>query len=228
MKKHRLPAVGAALALVAGSFALAVPAMAAEIDVPDNSYGAEGDSYPNGWFTGAPQPTTAPVDNASGITLTGATQFLYGGIIPIADSMDFVELVDGSAVDVDGIATFQYPVFFNSASDGNLGFTTIRPLPAGTPQTGGTWFSSQNVTIGETLVLSQGEHTWEEVVDAFGLALELGAAPEVLAVGVFVDPGQTALVRSISFGGNTYNFDVAATAPAPVPTPIATNANFTG
>lgn len=232
MKKHRLAATGAALALVVGSIGFAVPAIAAEIAVPDNSYGAEGDSYPNGWFTGSPQPAVAPVDDATGITLTGQTQFLYGGIIPIAGGTDFTALVGGSAVDADGLVTFQYPVFFNSASDGNLGFTTIRPVPTGTPTTSGTWVSSQNVVIGETLILSQGQHTWDEIVAAFDDAAALDAVPEVLAVGVFVDPGQTALVRSISFGGNTYNFDIAAVipapAPAPVPAPIAIDATFTG
>lgn len=225
MKKLRLSAAGAVIALAFGSFALATPALAADIAVPDNSQGVEGSSYPAGWFTGNPQPTTAPVDDATGIALTGQTQFLYGGIIPITEGRTFVDLVDGSAVDADGVSTFQYPVFFNS--DGaDLGFTTLRPVPTGTPQTGGQWISSRAVTISGNVVLTQGEHTWEEVVDAFTEAIALEAVPQVLAVGIFVNPGDTALVRSISFNGNTYHFNVVTA--APVPTPIVRDAAFTG
>jgi len=226
MKKSRLAAAGFALALAAGSVAIAGPAIAADIYVPDNSQGTEGDSYPNGWFTGNPQPETAPVDDATGINLTGRTQFLYGGIIPITAGAEFAELVAGSDVDADGTLTFQYPIFFNSTGEGDLGFTTLRPVPTGAPTAGGMWFSSQNVAIGDVVILFQGEHTWAEIVEAFDDAIAQDGVPEVLAVGVFVDPGDTALVRSVTFGGNTYHF--AAQAVAPVPAPIQRPADFTG
>jgi hypothetical protein len=228
MKKHRLAAAGAVLALAAGSFAFAAPALAADIAVPDNAYGVEGASYPDGWFTGNPQPAVAPVDNASGITLTGITQFLYGGILPIATGAEFTALVEGSDVDADGPVTFQYPVFFNSDSTGDLGFTTLRPVPTGAPVAGGQWVSSRAVTIDGEPVLAAGANTFADVAAAFDAAVALDAAPQVLAVGVFVDVDQTALVRSVTFAGNTYRFAVAAAAPAPVPTPIATDATFTG
>src|SRR5690606_26730716 len=78
MKKSRL-AITAALSasVLAGSMLLAAPALAADVYVPDTTKGVEGDSYPAGWFTGNPQPDVAPVDDETGITLTGKTQFLY-------------------------------------------------------------------------------------------------------------------------------------------------------
>ncbi len=219
MKKSRL-AITAALSasVLAGSMLLAAPALAADVYVPDTTKGVEGDSYPAGWFTGNPQPDVAPVDDETGITLTGKTQFLYGGTMPVDSASAFAALVDGSAVDADGDTYFQYPVFFNSANEENLGFTTLRPAAPGTPSAEGTWYSSWDVTIGDETILAQGEHTFAEVAQAFNAATALEATPTVLAVGVFVDTGATALVRSISFAGDNYYFteEPEAVAPAPV------------
>ncbi|WP_300265635.1 hypothetical protein [Microbacterium sp.] len=226
MKKTRL-AVTAAISssLLAGSMLLAAPALAADVYVPDAPKGVEGDSYPAGWFTGNPQPETAPVDDETGITLTGKTQLLYGGIIDVAGPDTFTSLVESSAVDADGDTYFQYPIFFNPDGE-NLGFTTLRPVDPGTPATDAEWYSSWEVRIDGEVILTEGPHTFAEIQTAFQGAIDAGAAPEVLAVGVFVDTGAEALVRSISFAGDNYYFTEEPEAVVPVP--VEEEATFAG
>lgn len=227
MKKTRL-AVTAALSasVLAGSMLLAAPALAADVYVPDTTKGVEGDSYPAGWFTGNEQPAVAPVDDATGITLTGMTQFLYGGNIDMLGPDSFTTLVESSDVDADGTTVFQYPVFFNAGDETDEGFTTLRPVDPGAPTTTGQWYSSWDVEIGGDLVLAQGEHSFQEILDAFQVAVEREATPTVLAVGVYVSEGDTALVRSISFAGDNYYFTEEPAAVAP--TPVEDEATFAG
>lgn len=257
MKKNRLAAALVA-SLFAGSLLAASPAIAADIYVPDDTKGTEGESYPDGWFTGSPQPETAPVDDETGILLTGRAQLLHGGIIPIDSGETFAALASGAGVDTDDLVTFQYPVFFDS--ENGLGFSTLRPAE-GNVGDADSWYSSWTVSIEGEVILAQGTHTSAEVLAAFDQAIELGAAPQVLAVGVFVDPDRQALVRSITFNGDTHYFTAepvdeetetpeepgtpeetetpeeaatpstpgaTGTPSAPVATPIATNATFAG
>lgn len=228
MKKRTLGAIGASIALAAGAVFVAVPATAADFYHPDIELGAEGESYPAGWFVGDPAPETAPTQDNSGLILTGRMQLLFGEVVPIADGEAFAGMVADAAVDAVGETTFQIAVFFDGAE--NSKFTTLRPAASGTPAADGLWISSYDVYIGDMLVLERNVAVSLDVVlDAFDTAAEYEYTPELLAFGVYVAPDATATVRSITFAGDTHYFTAEPVTEEPAPAkPIEKDATYTG
>jgi hypothetical protein len=208
MKINKLTAVGATLTLAVGSV-LGLGTAATAVEVPVGSIVAETNPYPvEQWFLGNPQPTTAPTQDASGLTLTGRTQLLYGRVTPVASGAAFTTLISGASFVATGTATFQVPVFFDGTA--NTEFTTLRPAVPGSPTTTSEWISSQAVAglpAGTPLPFA----TIAAAFDAAGDA-------EVLAFGVIVDPGTTAVLSSVTWAGTTWTF---ATPAAPVTPPVA-------
>lgn len=209
MKNVRVPAAAAAIALgISASIAFALPAAAADSYVVDGDIAVEGASYPNQWFTGNPQPTTAPVFTEDGLDITGQTQLLYGTNASDLDGATFLDLIAGAAVDASGTWTFQVPVFLDGAN--GTGFTTFRPATAGDIDVA-SWITSQAV----------GGYSANEVITSGQIAdlLDGAADPVLLAYGIFVNPGDTATLASITWNGNTAFFVPEPVVVDPTPTP---------
>ncbi len=216
MKINKLAAVGATFALAVGSvFGASIAANA--IEVPVGSIGVEGDSYPTGtWFLGDPVGPELTQD-ATGLTIPGQNQLLYGQSTAGITGAAFADFVEGASFDGDGDLTFQIPVYFDgeNATD----FTTLRPAVTGSPSTGTDWVSSRSVAG----LTANTPVPFSEIVAAFGE----GDGAEILAFGVFVNPDQTALLRSVTSGGVTWTFATPTVAPV-VPVPVQGPATFTG
>lgn len=233
MKLKKLTAVGAGIALAIGSV-FGVSLAASAIEVPVNEIGVEGASYPaNQWFLGkvtTPDAGPAPTQDASGLTITGKNQLLYGKSMPGLDGTAFTNFVASASFAGSGQMAFQIPVFFSTGSDRQ--FTTLRPDSFGVPAASGTWISSQAVAG-----LPAGAPVpFADIVAAFDSA---AGQAEVLAFGVFVNPGATAVLESVTAGGETWTFNTPVPAgptdnvdtpdnPAVAPTPIKKSATFTG
>lgn len=215
MKFTKLAAVGATLALAVGSV-LGASLAASAIEVPVGDIGVEGGSYPAGeWFLGLPVGATPLTQDATGMTITGQNQLLYGQSTEGVDGAAFEALIDGAAFTGTGTMTFQVPVFFNG--EANSDFTTLRPAVPGSPSTSTDWISSRSVAG----LTANTPVPFSDILDAFG-----DSGIEVLGFGVFVDPGQTAVLASLTWDGVTWTF--ATPVPAVVPTPIQKPATFTG
>lgn len=204
MKNYRIPAAAAAIALgLSASVAMALPAAAADTYVVDGDLGVEGATYPdNTWFTGNPQPTTAPAFTEDGLVLTGQTQLLYGtAAAPIGSGAAFVEWLSGASVDADGNWFFQVPLFLDGGAEPS-GFTTLRPAAAGNAGISGDWITSQNFgdyPANSTLTLDQ-------IATVIDEALGFEDNPVLLAYGVFVEEGSTTTVASVTWSGDTSFF----------------------
>lgn len=203
-------ATGLALAGVVGL--AAAPAFAAEGDtyITAAQIGTEGDSYPAGWFAGDTGDTDVTVvSDLFGLTVDGTYQLLNG----TTPSTDIVGLVDGAEVNISqGAATFQIPIFANGADADEVGFTTLRPVTASTP-------GDFQLTATEDWVTSRplGTYAAGAVAPLADFAAELPDTYEILAYGVFVDPGTVTSINSISWGDVTSRFN-----PVPVVTGPAT------
>ena len=222
MKFNKLTAVGASLALAVGSvFGVSLAASAA--DVPLSSIGAEGASYPaNQWFVGNPAGPALTEDTA-GLHIDGRNQLLYGESMAPMTGATFTDFVDGASFTGTGTMTFQIPVFFDGDADGD--FTTLRPAQPGNPTSSGDWISSRAVAG----LSANTPVPFAAVAAAFDAATN----PEVLAFGVFVNPGDSAVLQSVTAGGETWTFGVPVPAANPgggavAPTPIQKSATFTG
>lgn len=221
MKKHRLAAAGLALALAAGSVAVAAPALAADVYVSGDITAVEGSSYPAGWFTGTgPAAAATPHGTDAGLEITGRTILLYGQTTDITGGAQLTSLLNSAAVDATGITTFQIPMFWDSTGDNKI-FTTLRPAGDG------TWITSRAIpdfaAAGEAVPVEDWAALADELTDPEN---EFQIVPQVLAFGVIVNEGDEALVRSISFAGDNYIFTKAPA--APVANPVQRPATFTG
>ena len=229
MKKTRLAAAGAALALGIGAvLGGALPATAANSYYNAADLEQEGDSYPNTWFTGNPLPEVAPADSEDGLVLTGRTQLLYGNV---QTGADLRALVDSAEVAADGDWHFQIPVFLDG--EAGEGFSTFRPADPNVVSTEVDWISTGNVGT----VPRNTRVDFDDIVAAF----DGGDAPTILAHGILVLEGNTTTVASISWGGDTSFFTAeppvvpedpetpgTPAPPAPPATPVDDNASFTG
>ena len=216
MKFKKLTAVGAGIALAIGSvFGVSLAASAADVSVSDIT--VEGTSYPAGaWFQGNPVTPGALTQDTAGLHITGQTQLLYGESMTGLTGTTFTQFVAGASFAGTGTMTFQIPVFFDGP--GKLDFTTLRPVATGSPTTTGDWISSRAVAG----LPAQTPVPFATIAAAFDTAV----APELLAFGVFVNPGDSAVLQTLTAGGNSWNF--ATPTPAVAPTPIKKAATFTG
>jgi hypothetical protein len=218
MKFNKLAAAGATFALVVGSV-VGIGAAASAIDVPIDQIGVEGASYPAAtWFLGNPVGPALSQDT-TGLTIPGQNQLLYGQSTTVATGAAFTDLIDGAAFAATGTATFQVPVFFDGTA--NTAFTTLRPAVPGTPTTSTEWISSRTIA---SLGLTAGVAVPFATIAA---AFDTAADAEVLAFGVFVNAGDTAVLQSVTWNGETWTF-AAPTPDAEVPTPVQDPARFTG
>ena len=212
MKFNRLINVGAAVALVASSSLLvASAANAADTYVPASQFGVEGTTYPAGWFTGGGSNgtiTTTP----SGLVITPRMQIL-NGTPGTSSSPDLVALATGAHIGVvSGNADFQIPLFTNGTA--KTGFTTLRPDnfndPGLNPLAGWTTSSAFGTfTAGTSHTLPE----YQSQVQGFPNF-------QILAYGVIVPLGVSAVLSSITFNGNTTWF-------TPQPTGTATPSTVT-
>jgi hypothetical protein len=203
--------------------------------VPVDEIGQEvpGEDYPFGeWFVGDPAGP-ALIQGTDGLTIPGQNQLLFGVLADSVTAEEFEEFIDVVEFDGTGPLTFQVPVFLGP---GESNFTTLRPTTTGTPSTATTWTVSR--TAGP--LTKNASYTFDEILAAF-----VGTDASVLAFGVFVDPGETAVLRSVTVDDQVWSFATPAapvtppTAPvapaaqapaaqAPVATPVRAAATFTG
>lgn len=211
----------AATAIIAGgvlALGTALPSSAADSYYVDTDLGAEGATYPNGWFVGDPAPAVAPDTVDEGLLITGRAQVMYGGVISGAD---LTALVDSASVDATGPWTFQIPIFLDNAN--RTGYSTLRPAVANDVSTTSDWISSWALPG----IPANTPVPFADIVAAF----DAGVDPAVLAYGVFVAPGETATLASVTWNGDTSYFTAA---PAQQPQPAApadavpAEADFTG
>jgi len=197
------------VALIAGITLFgAAPAHAAPPYVTDDEIGVEGDTYPQGWFTGelsipaeAGQYESTPV----GLSITGKVQLLNGTVTTPAS---LAAAVDVAIVDSDNDDwTFQIPLFTDGAA--NTGFTTLRPVLEGEA---GLAPAAAWITTGALPGFPAGSTgTLQEFSDA------LPAGWELLAYGVLVDNGGATTLQFVRFLETSSVFS-----PEPVLTPSTT------
>ena len=235
MKINKLAAVGASVALAVGSV-VGIGAAAFGVEVPIDEIGQEvpGEAYPAGqWFVGDPAGPELSQDE-TGLTIPGRNQLLYGQSTTGVTTDAFTALIEGASVEATGTYTFQVPVFFDSEDvdgDGDLLFTTLRPAVPGSPETTTEWTSSRAiVALG---VAANTPVAFSLIADVFDVAIDEEASPEILAFGVFVNPGETAVLSSVTWGGEEWTFatptePVEPPTEAEIPTPIQDSATFTG
>jgi hypothetical protein len=202
---RRIIAGAVAAAAVVASALLVAPANAADTYVTADQIGTEGASYPAGWFVGAGS-TGAIASVAGGLSIVGPEQVLNGTPGAIGDGL--VAVVSAAQLGVtSGNADFQIPLYTDGATDS--GFTTLRPdnfNNAGlNPAAGWT-------TSGAFGTFAAGSsHT---LADYDAELATLGTTPELLAYGVFVPAGETAVVSSITWNGTTTRFTPSPTGTA--------------
>ena len=237
MKTNKLVTAGASLALAIGSV-VGIGAAAFGVEVPIDEIGQEvpGEGYPAGqWFVGDPAGPELTQDE-TGLTVPGRNQLLYGQSITGVTTDAFTALIEGASVDATGTYTFQVPVFFDPEDvdgDGDLLFTTLRPAVPGSPETTTEWTSSRAIpALG---VAANTPVAFSVIADVFDFALDAEPArsPEILAFGVFVNTGDSAVLTSVTWDGETWTFATPTAVVVPpteavVPTPIQNPATFTG
>jgi LPXTG-motif cell wall-anchored protein len=198
MKLKSIAAGTAGFALVAGASLLgAAPAYAADIPVVvPNPIPAENPAgYDPIWFAGnVTGGDGTAVQDETGLVITGGTngfQLLNGAAEDDA-SLTLTVALGYNAVSSVGDAYYQISVFGEPGGE----FTTLRPVVA--DELYGAWEVSRAVaglTVGT-------EYSTNELITA----LDAGSPAQVLAFGVFVNPGETATLRGLIFNGDRYVF----------------------
>src|SRR5665647_1247762 len=192
MKTSRIVSGGLALAFAAGSaLFFGGAAAAADSYVVSDDFGAEGSSYPAGWFLGTVSAPGTAISTVSGLNVVGPVQLLNGtpGTSPEPDLVALVESTNLGIVS--GDVNFQIPLFADPANA--AGFTTLRPDNFGNmglnPLAGWT-------TSGDVGSLSAG--TSHTLVDYQNELESLTTQFEILAYGIIVPAGSSAVVSSIT------------------------------
>lgn len=222
MKFSRLAATGAAIALVGGSILVATSAATADTTnyYTSANFTQETSPYAAGWFVGGGS-TGSISSSATGLTVDGTSglEQILNGTTP---GTGLAGLVAGAKFNVvSGNAFFQVSLFAAPALPGK-GFTTLRPVTANTLT--GQWTLSQTV----------GAFTANTPYDLSTLVAGLPAGYQLLAYGAYVNPGSTAVISSITWGGATSvftpkpNTPVTPLTPAKPATAVPANASFTG
>lgn len=210
MKLSRIPAVGAAIALVATSTLFVVsPASADDFFYDQDDFGQElPGGYPVGfdWFYGD-QPinpigdldwTPAGIEINNGTNPSGAVQILNQNVstpaaLGLALLVDVVDVIDES-----GQWTFQLPLFANPAV-GPQAFTTLRPQTEGIGGviSTGTWITSQPIPTNAGGVAYAANDTATLV--QFEAALNALDSYELLAFGLNFTAADTDTIHAISW-----------------------------
>jgi len=198
------------VALVAGSVLLgAVPATAYTIDVTAPSpIPPETNPYSAGWFAGGVTGGNgSATQSAAGLTIVGgsAGYQLLNGDPDAKDLGDTTAAAANLAVSTTGGDAFYQISVFAEPGASDEGFTTLRPVDA--QDLSGDWVNSQpfEADAGTTAA-----GTAAALSTHLGL-LDQGVAAKVLAFGVFVNAGDTVVLRAMSWNGDTYLFADAPT-----------------
>lgn len=203
------------------TLALAAPAHA-ETTVGDATFyaaadfGVESGGYPTAaWFIGdvsAPNTEGSITSSATGLDIvngaSNASQILHHGFTAPASQADLLTAINGTEVYASGNTwSFQVPMFGEAGTE----FTTLRPAALGTLT--GNWITSRAITdgAGTTLYAANAEDTLDNLLSA----LYQGAAPEVLAYGLWTGPDTELSVYAIVGFGDASIF-------TPVPTRTVT------
>ncbi|EPR75002.1 hypothetical protein ADILRU_2720 [Leifsonia rubra CMS 76R] len=213
----KLTSFGAGLtgvALVAGSILLgAVPATAATIDVtapvpiPDE---ASFESYPEGWFAGEVTggDGTASQDERGLEINPGTTGYQLLNGDPANGTGNTTAAATNPAVSTTGGDAFYQISVFAEPGQSEPGFTTLRPVDA--QNLNGNWVNSRAFPADTAIGGTVAELTGAPLAIHLGF-LDDGVAAEVLAFGVFMNPGDPVTLRAISWNGDTYLFADAPT-----------------
>lgn len=235
MARSRTLTLGTAAALALGAALLvASPAHAATTYVgPDDlPFPVEDGSALEGWFKGA--YSTDPAAGAesitpSGLQLEGRFQLLNADVPAL--TLEQLATTTNYGL-VSGPVFLQFPLFFDSTDindDSNLGFTTLRPQAANqdSSTTGTLWRSSRDFGLAPgTVIPANSINPLSAYLDVIA---DQGLVVDVLAYGIFVDPGETSTVYSITAGDDTTWFLPAPTATATTPAaPTVEQATTTG
>ena len=187
MKLSRIAAAAAGVALIGASTLLTAGAAQADDLYPVAPFPAETSPYAAGWFVGGGSTGTA-TSGVAGLSVTGPYQLL-NGTTP-TDSL--VTLVDDASLVSTGSANFQIALWNDGVN--NTGFATIRSDNYGPTSMNSLagWRSSAPIGI----IPANESHTLVE----FQAALDASSPDyELLAFGINVPAGQTAVVSSISW-----------------------------
>jgi len=205
---RRTAALATGLAVVAGSTLLiAGPASAEDFQVTADQIAADETVYA-GWHEGygADELGAPAVLSEAGLTMTGRSQIIYGfnndGGLPIdGTTVTFASLVEtadfSSASDA---LVYQIPVFVDGVDSA---FSTLRPVNAGAAGIDGLWQASNANVPG---IAANTPVTVDEISAALG-------GFQLLAFGVVAIDGQTDVLQSVTFNGDTHNFAAPVVAP---------------
>jgi LPXTG-motif cell wall-anchored protein len=233
MKLSRIPAIGAAVALVATSTLLfASPAAAADFYYDQDDFGQEllapNDGYPAGvdWFYGA-QPvnplgdldwTVRGIEINNGTNPSGAVQILNQDVTTPAAGGLATLVFNSFVVSATGEWTFQLPLFANPTT-GPQAFTTLRPAAQGNNATvpSAAWITSGAIpTDGGGVAYAAGATA---TLTQFETALNALASYELLAFGLNFTAADTDTVQAVRWDGDWSIFTAEPTI-TPVPDSI--------
>lgn len=205
---RRAAALATGLAVVAGSTLLiAGPASAEDFQVTaDQIQGSIEPGAYAGWHEGYATPGAPAVLSDAGLTMSGPSQIIYGlnedgGVAIDGTTVTFASLVAtadfSSASDA---LVYQIPVFVDGVDSA---FSTLRPVNAGAAGIDGLWQASNANVPG---IAANTPVTVDEISAALG-------GFQLLAFGVVAIDGQTDVLQSVTFDGDTYNFAAPVVAP---------------
>lgn len=213
---RRAAALATGLAVVAGSTLLiAGPASAEDFQVTaDQIAPTELPGAYAGWHEGyAPDELGAPaVLSDAGLAMTGRSQIIYGlnndgGVAIDGTTTTFASLVaTADFTSASDALVYQIPVFIDGVDSA---FSTLRPVNAGAAGIDGQWQASNGNVPG---IPANTPVSIEEISTALG-------GFQLLAFGVVAIDGETDVLQSVTFNGDTHNFAAPIVAPA-VPTVV--------
>ena len=219
MKLRSFGAGVTGVVLVTGSLLLgALPASAATIQVTvPNPAPAETSPYSAGWFAGTiTGGDGSATQSEAGLKIVGGTngyQLLNGDPADAGD-VTLAAAAGLGVSTVSGDAFYQISVFGEPGGSEDKQFTTLRPVDPNNLD--GDWINSR--AFGETAA-----GTAAPLATHVQL-LDQGERAQVLAFGVFVNAGDTVIVRAIGWDADNYLF---ATAPTATATPTSVVASDT-
>lgn len=217
MRIRRLVAAVGTTSLVAASTLLIASPASAETVVENVTFYEEADfgveppapsSYPAGadWFFGDDSdgqdagtatftPSGLAVNDGSGTN--GIVQILNQNVTTPGSVAELISLVDDVIVYADSSDwTFQLPLF----TQGDTGFTTLRPVATGTTDPGGDWITSWAIPG----FAADAQAPLSELLTAIYEAD--GADPVLLAYGLWFAADQSPTVQAISWGLNEVDY----------------------
>lgn len=205
---RRAAALATGLAVVAGSTLLiAGPASADDFQVTADQIAPDESVYA-GWHEGyaADQLGAPAVLTDAGLTMTGRSQIIYGlnndgGIAIDGTTVTFASLVaTADFTSASDALVYQIPVFIDGVDSA---FSTLRPVEAGAAGIDGLWQASNGNVPG---IPANTPVSVEDISAALG-------GFQLLAFGVVAIEGQTDVLQSVTFDGDTYNFAVPVVEP---------------